>query len=882
MPQLKSPRVQPRRADQGQGAAESARGTVILPFGRYFAARADLLAREGFKTLVPIDGVSPFSGVGDPDAALQHLAVSERANARVAIEVRKDLAARLADAGADFLVVDNSAALLYHREIDGRFYAIVPREPTDLMDMLWNADEAEARQVAFKISHRGFTDDLRSIYDGFVRACLDSFDPAKIILVRSHVARFSVADGGSLTPINRDRRDAQLLDGLDDYFLERTGCRVAESALGHFPSAAKQSHDHRLRRLIEDDLVELCTSTSSDAAASLRSADSPRRVPPEMTAVDHVVEASRSRRPVDWDWLEGYFAAGRASFDDMLTLAYLKQRGHGEHQESMRRCVRAAVADPASYPSVVTRRRFDRSVQALRGWPWGPLGGLRGRRWGLLPSSLRGWRWGSLRRTKRRRRVSPGRPLSWLWAVSSWWEGAVRVSPERLWTPEIAVPCGSVVFRFLADGSIRRVRLNRAGLDEAAAIVDGRLPVTPLNLLDVLGSWPVYLERGRRGFTGALQVVLSNVGELVDSCSWIDWAWVLDSERVVITTEDPASVPARTPPARTDLSFIFDPNTRIGTVGGGLTDQVAHIALFDDLCRPQALDLYLDDFRYTWWRSHNGFEASRLAPDLDRKRITKLVSPALIESFRSEVPRIGMPWVYSQSRTWYEFGLREATVVTFDSSNSRPLLDMRPEFPVLVYHNEAELGGLISQPPTPVCFYTTQHRIPIRPESAVALRRVFGFHHLEANGLDPDVARTADLLRSAPHVAFHVRRGDYLHPHFDTGSWHARQDHYIEAIDYLIDTEFGTTDFNVAVFSDDLNFVEAQLSGYGLDRISGQVRFIRGNRHYNSIFDAYLMSLCPFIVGSVGKFAATTSLLADPPSVFIRARPGTMSVEWRR
>ena len=66
-------------------------------------------------------------------------------------------------------------------------------------------------------------------------------------------------------------------------------------------------------------------------------------------------------------------------------------------------------------------------------------------------------------------------------------------------------------------------------------------------------------------------------------------------------------------------------------------DQVTHIALFDDLCTPHGLDYYLDDFRYTWWRSHNGFEASRLAPDLERKRITRLVSQPLIESFREEV-----------------------------------------------------------------------------------------------------------------------------------------------------------------------------------------------------------------------------------------------------
>ena len=60
------------------------------------------------------------------------------------------------------------------------------------------------------------------------------------------------------------------------------------------------------------------------------------------------------------------------------------------------------------------------------------------------------------------------------------------------------------------------------------------------------------------------------------------------------------------------------------------------------------------------------------------------------------------------------------------------------------------------------------------------------------------------------------------------------------------------------------------------------MRFIRGDNHYKSIFDSYLMSLCPIIVGSVGAFAATTSLLADPPCVFIRARPEAVRVQWRR
>ena len=138
------------------------------------------------------------------------------------------------------------------------------------------------------------------------------------------------------------------------------------------------------------------------------------------------------------------------------------------------------------------------------------------------------------------------------------------------------------------------------------------------------------------------------------------------------------------------------------------------------------------------------------------------------------------------------------------------------------------------------------------------------------------------MLQATPHVAFHVRRGDYMNAHFDKDGWFSKQDQYVDAIRFLIDSELGTSDFDVAVFSDDLEFVEAHASVYGLDLVTGSIRYVSGNRHYDSIFDSYMMSLCPIIVGSVGFFAATTSLLADPPSVFIRSRPDAVWVAWRR
>ena len=146
-------RIQRRRAARRQAAGPSAWGTVILPFGRYFAGRADMLTRDGFKTIVPIDSISPFSAVGEPDPEMQRFADSERVNERVKTDVRKDLAARLAEADAQFLVVDNSTALLLHREVNGRLYTLLAGEETDLMDTLWNSDAAQARSLAFKVSH---------------------------------------------------------------------------------------------------------------------------------------------------------------------------------------------------------------------------------------------------------------------------------------------------------------------------------------------------------------------------------------------------------------------------------------------------------------------------------------------------------------------------------------------------------------------------------------------------------------------------------------------------------------------------------------------------------------------------------------------------------
>lgn len=810
-------------------APESNDGIVILPFGRYFAARADMLTRDGIKTTSPIDGVSPFGGVGDLDPDFLHLAHGELVNDRAITEVEKNLGERFARAQADYLVVDNSTALLMHREVSGRFYTVVPNERTTLMDNLWNSCSDEERESAFRISRTGLTDRLMSSYDAFVETCLTHFSPTRIILIRSYLPRLWVDEEGTVAPTNLDRRDARVVAELDDYFIAKTGCVVASTALRHVPALERwQSYDHRLRRAMEEEIVSLCSdSCPPHSPTSMANGTSrPSR------AADLVVSAARHNRRVDQRSLRRCFEEGPISYDDLLALVYLQQNDPEPSTLSLvRDCVLLAVRSEAtSFPLADTKRRFCASLQALRDWRWLAVG---------LPE---------------------GDP----------------------WKPQIAVPCGSVVYRFLDAGVIQQIALDEISVSDAASVVDGSLAVTPANIVSVVSSWPVYIERARRGMRAAPTVAVSDVSELIDTCYWLDWANIFEHERVFIRARNRHTEHRVLPNAKTDLSILFDPTTRVGTVGGGLMDQVTHIALFDQLCQRHGLQLLLDDFRYIWWPSHNGFEASRLAPHLDRKRITRMVSAALIESFREEVMRTRLPWVFNQSRTWFDFGLREAIVVTKDYFNSRRLLEIGPTFPVRVYMEDGELEGLFERPPSRVCFFTTQHRIPVEGASAAAIQRVFSYRHLLDHGLDPEVAETAEFLRRSPHVALHIRRGDYLTPHFDTHGWHARQEHYVEAMRFLIESEFGTDDIDVAVFSDDLQFVEDHIGDYGIDLVKGEVRFVRGNHHFRSIFDSYLMSLCPVVVGSVGSFAATTSLLADPPSVFIRARPGGVRVEWRR
>ena len=823
-------------------------GTVVQAFGRYFAGRLDLLTLDGFKATAPIDALSPFSVAADFDPEMASWAEAARVTERLRTDLRKNLAERLKAAHADFLVVDNTSALLPIAEIHGGLYTMVDDEPTDFMDHHWNRVPNVSRESVLRPADDGLTRQWRDLYDRFVAQCLEVFSAERIILVRSHVPRFAVEYEGRIAPVSDAARAARFLAELDEYFIRATSCLVSDVPLGFFPVRAIW-HDFPddARVELERDIRRLCTSPASRRPRHQWSDPSRRRlrrdVDPQVaadglarlskfwgegfssTAADHIAGTANGRGTLDPQFLREYFRLIEATPDDLLALAYLL------HDPGLRElvadCVRHAVSDPHSHPSVQTRRRYVENVAALTAHP-----GCETRR-------------------------------------------ALRRPAE----PQIVLRLGHGRFlRFKTDGQIESFTSDRE-LD-VEALASGKAALSLEMVEEAMRSWPFYLERGRRGVTSAPVVRSESPQALTESCYWLDWKRVLDEENFLITTRaSPSRWRLRRLPAKVDLSFLFDGKTRIATVSGGLMDQLTLIGYFAHACKHAAVEAYYDDLIYLHIPIHDGFVASRLNPALDERRLSRRISESLANRFREEARRIVKPWQWRNAFTLVSLGLKELAVYTTDRKLDL-LMPEAPSFPVVVCRSNEMQRDVMARLTPGVALFAAQDRLSGKRSSPL-LQEVFDFAALPDEAMNEQTRAACERLLAEPSVALHIRRGDYVRD--DRPGWHAETDHYRQAVEFVARSEKfkALRPLNLVVFSDDPAFVRERHVELGLDFADGFVMVVDWNKHFRSVYDSYLMSLCRVIIGAVGGFAATTALLARTPTYFVRAAPEGPRLVWQ-
>lgn len=769
------------------------------------------------KTCEPIAGVSPFSAGDRADETVGFFADAPRTTSRAKVDVQKSIRKTFADSGADYLVIDNTSALMHLREMRGRYYTLDGAEHSDLMDWLGNDDPARAAAETVRPVQLGLTERLLQLYDAFIDDCLASFGASRILLIRSHVARFRVSAGTPLSVTNADDATERFLSELDARFARRTGCVVLDALCDWLPESDNWTAPDPAARV----LMEAAISEAVRGVVPTRIADWVRPKSPAALIAWYL----RREVPVDEEGLAMAFTTATVSPGDLAALAALSASGP-ENRAIAARCARLVVQDPASR---LVSRSVDRAQASLDAVTGSDLNALP------LPASYR-------------------------------------------LEPHIRVDTGqNVVICIRADGSIERVDFEDAESELAAG--DSATSLSVRQLLPALNSLEGYLARAERGDSSAFRVTVSSVEELLDSCTWLDWGDILGAENVSVSAPASEVAEAR---AKTDLAFLFDPDVRLVTVGGGLMDQVQHLSLYANLSAEAGTSYVIDDLRYTWWRSHNGFEADRLAPDLRRRRLTQILPQRLVERFRVVIEETTpQAWLYRQADAWHRLGLRGAVVVTKNEANARKYIASRPAFPVLVYRTHEELQAFITDPPAKFAMFMSQDGIPRTRASSEKISELFDYRHLVDGSVPDRVAEMATKIAERPCAAIHVRRGDYLHAAFDRDGWHGGVSHYREAIENLRAGEYGDQIRNVAVFSDDLAFVREHAHEYGLDLLEGEVFYVEGNRHFDSIYDSYLISRCDVVIGSVGFFSLMSALLADPVPTFVTARPGNVTTLWQ-
>jgi len=115
----------------------------------------------------------------------------------------------------------------------------------------------------------------------------------------------------------------------------------------------------------------------------------------------------------------------------------------------------------------------------------------------------------------------------------------------------------------------------------------------------------------------------------------------------------------------------------------------------------------------------------------------------------------------------------------------------------------------------------------------ILIQKIFEFPHLEGS-YSKEILQSIDITES---VSVHFRRGDYIQDAV-TGNFHGvcSLDYYKNAFRYIND-ELRRPHF--FVFSDDIEWVEQQLSGWVTD-----ITFVKGNTDSKNWIDMMLMSNC--------------------------------------
>lgn len=363
-----------------------------------------------------------------------------------------------------------------------------------------------------------------------------------------------------------------------------------------------------------------------------------------------------------------------------------------------------------------------------------------------------------------------------------------------------------------------------------------------------------YIEKARRG-DGNTPIRLEYDSEDVffETLNYIDYVDILESEKFIICSNND-NCHFENYSARCDLSFFFKDNVKIFYFANGLNDQIKFYYFAKALQAQNGGEIYFDNlFSSVINRFFNGNDeiVHILKEDIRLKLFSEVFSKKLLEYFCIN-RNISVP------KLLYQNGLKELVLYSNDeafcqqNSFNSFLFKCEGEF------NKEHLSEILNCHPAYYKFWIQLYNFPQKGNLDLST-------YIDFPDFDERNSEIAYKMRSCDAVVIHFRRGDYIQHVLKNGGasdeGYCDYSFYSNAIKNLLQID-DYPNKKYFVFSDDIKWVKANTGKVGLDQVPPEdVFYIDHNKSEDSFRDLQLMLNAKIMIISLSGFAITAAVL---------------------
>lgn len=722
-------------------------------------------------------------------------------------------------------------------------------------------------------------------YDQFIKAITSEYDHNHIILIRTNSAQW-YADGSDVSPFgDRSREFRNLIEELDDYFIQKTDCLVIDEQLSYIPPSCepvalpfalsskytfmkyvdaiddiinnknycyykKAQRDEcpsinlLQKRLNEDKLneneksikfikehwmspYEICNETISNKNQFFNDIFKLKRfLEDEIYKLsDYAYEIINSENGcdaiIDFSLLELYTEYMKLDINDVI--AVFKLYCDCNNKEGFHKIIRNIVNNSCCNP-IKTSEKFEQSnIDFLKDYPY------------IQPE------------LKDRREQS-----------------AIY----------IRIDTNNYIVIDKTSFSVQKIQLDIKDEADYRTITENDY-VCPIECADALCSnLYFYVERAKSGNGNKpVCIIFDSEDEFCLSLKYIDYSDILSNERFVIKLRNSDFYPDDYI-ARCDLSFLFKRNVSICYLGNGFNDQLRFYLFSRVLREKKGCEIYYDDiyhFQYTLPRMNNEYEICEITKEkIDDRLFSNILSNKLLSYFLSIFKKKNFSsYFHPTAQILYDHGVDH--IIGFSNrckgESSYPNIEFRSfsqqfdfRYLNMIFDLDLSYWFIYANP------YEYEREVIEKINDWIA------FPEFE----DKTNTDIKNNMLTCDAVVIHFRRGDYANM-LNSGSNYTDYNFYIDAIKKLQEID-DYPNKKYFIFSDDILWVKEHIKDVGLDLVGdSEIIFVEHNKGANSYKDMQLMTYGKIIIVSQSGLAGNAAFYSQRCEVFAGMRGGILS-----